>query len=385
MNKVAVLGAGMVGSAIALDLGLDFDVTVFDNDLNKLNKLKEKGTLKTLPIDIKDKLTLITELAKFEAVICAVPGFMGYETLKTVIESGKDVVDISFFPEDPFQLDDLAKEKNVTAIIDCGVAPGMFNIILGHYNTMMEIDEFTCLVGGLPIKRNWPYQYKAPFSPTDVIEIYTRPVRLVENGRVVTKEALSDPEFIDFDEVGTLEAFNSDGLRTLLTTISIPYMKEKTLRYPGHIEYIRVLRDSGFFSDEPIEVDGNKICPVDLTEKLLFPKWKLEENEAEFTIMRIIIRGIEPIHSATGGEQNKKIQYTYNLFDKFDEKTKTSSMARTTGYTCTAAARLLFNGKFSRKGICPPEYLGENEDCFNFVMDELKKRNINYKLIKMDY
>ncbi len=177
--------------------------------------------------------------------------------------------------------------------------------------------------------REWPYEYKAVFSPIDVIEEYIRPARYVQNGTVVTREALSDAELIHFNEVGTLESWNSDGLRSLIKTMAhIPDMIEKTLRYPGCVEYLKVLRETGFFSYEEMEIKGVKIRPIDLTAKLLFPKWKLKPGEEEFTVMRIRIAGEE-------NGQSKKIQY--DLLDRTDRATSTLSMARTTGYTCTAA------------------------------------------------
>ena len=202
-----------------------------------------------------------------------------------------------------------------------------------------------------------------------MIEEYTRPARYVENGNIITKPALSDTEYLEFDEVGTLEAFNTDGLRSLMFTMKIPNMIEKTLRYPHHIEYIKVLKDSGFFSEEEIEFRGQFIKPLEFTSKILFDKWKLNEDDDEFTVMRIIIEG---------EKDNKPKKYIYNLFDKNDKATKTSSMARTTGYTATAVANLFLNGFFNRKGIIPPEYLGEDEKSFNFIIDYLKERNIYY-------
>src|SRR6185295_12559121 len=216
----------------------------------------------------------------------------GFQTVKTVIEAGKNMVDISFFAEDSFLLDELAKQKGVTIVIDCGVAPGMANVLLGHHNESMQIELYECLVGGLPVVREWPYEYKAVFSPVDVIEEYVRPARFVQNKMLVTREALSDPELIQFDEIGTLESWNSDGLRTLLKTMpDIPNMIEKTLRYPGCIDYLRVLRETGFFSKEPIVINGTSIRPIDVTAQLLLSKWKLMPGEEEFTVMRIRIEG----------------------------------------------------------------------------------------------
>jgi lysine 6-dehydrogenase len=368
-QKVVVLGAGMVGSAIALDLFANYDVTAVDLDENRLLKLHASG-IKTKAINLSDKNSVKNLVKDFDLVAGAVPGFMGFETLKTVIECGKNIVDISFFGEDPFELDNLAKENNVTAVVDCGVAPGLSCIILGYYSKRMDIELFKCFVGGLPFKRTWPFQYKAPFSPIDVIEEYTRPARLRLNGAEIIKEALSEREYIEVENIGTLEAFNTDGLRTLLKTMKIPTMIEKTLRYPGHTDAIKVLKQTGLFGSEEIDVNGKLIKPVDLAAKLLFPLWQLEENEREFTYLQLHIKG---------KDAGIKKEYVYKLFDIFDDKTQTSSMARTTGYTCTAAANLILNGDYSGKGIIPPEFLGEEEDCFRKIIDYLKERNVVLK------
>ena len=271
MQNIAVLGAGRVGNAIARDLSSMYSVTAFDISLSNLAELENWPEIQTSKVDLQ--LNDFKELLKgFNLVISAVPGFMGFETLKKVIQCRKNVVDISFFPEDPFVLDELAKQMKVCAVVDCGVAPGMGNIILGRYNEVMKVQSYECLVGGLPEIREWPFQYKAGFSPIDVIEEYIRPARYVKNGALIVREALSDPELIDFDKVGTLESFNTDGLRSLIKTMEIPDMIEKTLRYPGSLEPLRVLRDCGLFSDKPLDVNGLQVRPVDLTSKLLFPK-----------------------------------------------------------------------------------------------------------------
>ena len=247
----------------------------------------------------------------------------------------------------------------------------MGNIILGHHYNRMSVEKFECLVGGLPTKREWPWQYKAVFSPIDVIEEYTRPARYIINGEIVTREALSEPEFIEFDEVGTLEAWNSDGLRSLLHTVPVPNMIEKTLRYPGTIDYLRMMREAGFFSYEEVDVKGVKIRPVDLTSALMFPKWKLKEGEEEFTIMRIKVEG------RNNGITEK---YTYNLFDSYDRKSGITSMARTTGYTCTAVANLMLEGMFIQPGINPPEFVGKTPGHLNFILEYLKQRNVVYRM-----
>ncbi len=370
MQKITVLGAGMVGRAMAIDLARDYEVTSADLSATNLKKLESYG-IHTRQTNLWDAHNIREVIAGADLVVGAVPGFMGFQTLKTVIEAGKNCVDISFFDEDLFLLDELAREKGVTAVMDVGVAPGMDNILLGYHNKRMQVDRFVCLVGGLPSERKWPFEYKAPFSPSDVLEEYTRPARYVRDGQMITMPALSEPELMDFEGVGTLEAFNSDGLRSLIRTMpDIPNMVERTLRYPGHIELMRVLRASGFFSKTAIDIDGHPVRPLDLTSKLLFPYWELGPEEEEFTVMRVVIEGMQDGEPAS---------YTYELLDRYDPETRTSSMSRTTGYTCTAAARLVLHGAFDRKGIFPPEFLGEEEDHVRFIMHHLKDRGVVYK------
>ncbi|MEO8231549.1 MAG: saccharopine dehydrogenase C-terminal domain-containing protein [Ignavibacteriota bacterium] len=370
--KVLVLGSGLIGRPMAVDLAKDklFDVTVADLSKKNLNKIPAEFPIKKIVKDISNLKELKPLLKKYDIVLNAVPGFMGFNTLKEIIKAKINVVDIAFFPENPFELDELAKQNNVTAVVDCGVAPGMSNLLCGYVNSILDkTDKILIYVSGLPVVREYPYEYKAGFSPIDVIEEYTRPARYIENGKLVIRPALSDPEFINFDKVGTLEAFNSDGLRTLADTLNAPNMKEKTLRYPGHIDKMLLLRESGFFSQNEIQINGIKLKPVDFTSKLLFPMWELKDGDKEFTVMRIIIEG---------EKNNKKIRYTYNLLDHHDEKTNTHSMARATGYTTTTVLRLMANGLFDRKGICPPEYIGQKHICVKFVLKELKKRGVVY-------
>ena len=373
--NVLVLGCGLVGRPMALDLANDesFNVTVADINLKNLKKIPASLPIKKMQKDLLNPDQLKSLFKKADIVVNAVPGFMGFNTLKEIIKAKKDVVDIAFFPENPFELDELAKQNNVTAVVDCGVAPGMSNLLAGYVDSILDKTETVLIyVGGLPVVREFPYEYKAGFSPIDVIEEYTRPARYIENGTLVIRPALSDPEFLNFDEVGTLEAFNSDGLRTLAVTLTAPNMKEKTLRYPGHIEKMRVLRESGFFSQDEIEVNGVKIKPIDFTSKLLFPMWELKEGDEEFTVMKIIVEG---------EKDKKKIRYTYNLLDRHDKKTNIHSMARTTGYTTTTVVRLLAKGMFDKKGICPPEYIGQKSECVDFVLNELKEKGVIYNQV----
>jgi lysine 6-dehydrogenase len=367
--NIAVLGAGMVGRAIALDLAKAHDVTSFDLNAIHLEEIKKDNpAVSIVSCDLTAYKEYPNYLNSFEMVVTAVPGFMGYKTLEAVISAGKNVVDISFFPENIASLKTLAKKMNVTAVMDCGVAPGMSNIILGRYNEEMKVRSFRCYVGGLPVERKPPFQYKAPFSPVDVIQEYIRPVRLKEGGEIVTKDPLSDREMLLFDEVGELEAFNTDGLRSLVETMAhIPEMKEKTLRYHGHVDLIKAMQEAGFFDSTLLRFDSVDISPLEFTSSLLIRQWKLEPGEKEFTVMKVIVEGDERL-------------VEYDLLDYYDPETNVSSMGRTTGYTCTAVVNLIEKGYFTEKGLFPPEYIGKDKASFDFILSYLKERGVNWRM-----
>ena len=373
--RILVLGGGLVGGPMARDLATDerFEVTVADASERALSRVRARSPrVQTVHQDLSGPAEVTRLVSNFDWALNAVPGFMGYRTLEAILQAGKSVVDIAFFPEDPFELDALAREKGSIAVVDCGVAPGMSNLLSGYVDSLLdETESILIYVGGLPELREWPYEYRAGFSPVDVLEEYTRPARYVEHGHLVVRPALSDAELIDFPGIGTLEAFNSDGLRSLAHTLAVPNMKEKTLRYPGHIEKMAVLRASGFFSKDPIEINGTSVRPLDFTSKLLFPMWELEDGMVDLTIMQVIVEGTR---------QGRKVRYTYDLLDRYDEATGVHSMARTTGYTATSVLRMLIDGIYTEPGISPPEYLGRQEGCAQAVLAGLKSRNIEYRL-----
>jgi lysine 6-dehydrogenase len=247
-QKIVILGGGMIGSAMAMDLKRTdrHDVTVAELRPEVRKRLEARHGVATRAADLS-RPEAITELVRdYDLVLGALPSVYGYRTLEAVIAAGKDYCDISFMPENALELDARARAAGVTAVVDCGIAPGVSNVMAGFADA--RLDPFQSLeiyVGGLPRERRWPYDYKAGFAPFDVIEEYTRPARIVAHGRVVVKEALSEPERMDFPGIGTLEAFNTDGLRSLVHTLKVPFMKEKTLRYPGHIQLMEAFRETG--------------------------------------------------------------------------------------------------------------------------------------------
>lgn len=360
MSKIAILGAGMVGRTIAIDLNENgHNVTSFDINVDNLNKLSTHEKIEIKQVDFTS-MNYEFYLNEFDLIVNAVPGFIGYRVLKNIIEGAKkNCVDISFFPEKIDELDALAKENGVFAIMDCGIAPGMSNLILGRESQNMKVEFFKFYVGGLPQERILPFEYKAPYSPVDVIEFNIRPARMRINGRNVKASPLSEVEKINFRNVGTLEAFNTDGLRNLLDSFpDIPNMIEKTLRYPGYAEKITMLKSMGFFNKENINN----------TAKVLIDAWKSSPEDKDFVAMTVMIAGKD-------NEDNRKT-VTYNLLDYHDGEF--SAMSRTTAYTCTAMVRWVLDNQVEL-GVYSPEVIGKSEAAFNSIMEHLKDKNVKWE------
>lgn len=372
MVKIAVLGGGLVGTPMALDLNMDENIEVKLADINvqNLNRAKSEG-IECFQMDVLEGSNLETFIEDVDYVINALPGEIGYQSLKRCVLKGKSGIDIAFYPEDFSELNEIAIENGASWIVDMGVAPGMSHLLSAYATTQLdETDEIKIYVGGLPKDTHSYWQYKAPFSPSDVLEEYTRPARFVRNGEEISMPALSEPEIIEFPVVGKLEAFNSDGLRSLIKSLNVENMIEKTLRYPGYIEKINVLKETGLFSQIEINLNGCKIKPLDVVSQLLFDQWKLEENEVDFTVMQIRVKG------KMKGEEKEIV---YDLYDEYDPATAIHSMARTTGYTATSALGAMIDGLFNIPGVHPPEFLAFYENVVSDILDRLKKRGVLYK------
>lgn len=368
MKMIAVCGAGLVGSLIARELASDgkYEVTVYDKDIDRL---KPNVGMVRRQADLLDANTVATIAKRSDVVVVAVPGWLGNHVVGVVLDMRKPVVDISFSPEDPYEHFKQSVKAGVPAIVDCGVAPGMSNLFVGMATDEMEkVDDITVMVGGLPLKRTWPFDYRLVFSLTDVIEEYTRPSRYIQNGQMIVRPALSEAEYVNLPRVGTLEAFNTDGLRTLLRTMTAPNMKEKTLRYPGHIEKMKVFREAGFFDDVNINIGGDNMNPRKLTEKLFAKHWNLPKDEDEFTVMQVEVIG------KTKGLTRRIV---WDLYDQTDPVTRDTSMARTTGLPAVAMARMLADYRFTQAGVWPLEELGRRNTYGDDIVSFLRSRGVS--------
>jgi len=374
MARAVVLGAGMVGAVVAADIAADdrFEVAIADRSDENLARAAAHRMERCDPVvaDLADPAVVHRLAAEADLVLGALPSHLGYRAVEAVIEAGKPYSDISFMAENALKHDAKAKNAGVACVVDIGVAPGMSNLLAGAAAHRMErCDRIEIYVGGLPVERRWPFQYKAGFAPADVVEEYTRPSRIVERGEVVVRPALTEPELMDFPRIGTLEAVNTDGLRTLADTLDVPNMVEKTLRYPGHYELMRIFRETGLFSKEPIEVSGQRVVPLEVTSALMFPKWTYEEGERDLTVMAVIAEGVL---------DGKPARIRWDLYDEYDPVQKATSMSRTTGFPCAIVARLLHEGKITTPGVLPPEKLGAVPGVLEAVFEELGKRGVRY-------
>ncbi len=371
--KAVQIGGGLVGQVIAADMMKEFEVTVVDLDAGALGEVERKCPgVRTALAPATDPDRLAPLLGDADIVTAGVPGRFGFEMMRTVINLGKNLVDISFMVEDFEELDGLAREKGVTVIPDMGVAPGMSNFLMGRGASLLdEVEDAFIFVGGIPAKAFPPFNYQVTWSPKDCIEEFTRPVTIVKDYRQELVEATSGLHLRDVPGVGTLEAFYTDGLRSLPRNIRARNLGEMTLRWPGHVEQMRLLRSMGLFEETPRTLGGKEVVPLEVAADLLFPMWKMEpeKGDRDLTVMEVDVHGFKGPDEMT---------LSWRLLDHFDEKTWNTSMSRCTGCSCAIFARAVAQGFVKQKGVLPAEKLAHDDALYRFVMEEHRKRRIKY-------
>ncbi|MGB9740534.1 MAG: saccharopine dehydrogenase C-terminal domain-containing protein [Candidatus Bathyarchaeia archaeon] len=374
LMDVLILGCGNIGAAAAEDLAksaFSAEVVLADKDEAKAKKVAEKigrSNVSWIRLDASKRNELVNALGKFDLILGFLPGNLGYSLIEACIKAEKDLVDVSYTSQDPLRLNEEAVKADVTIVPDCGLAPGISNIIVGYAAKKLDnVQKIHIMVGGLPEKPIPPIDYIITWSPESLIDEYTRKARIVIKGKTVEVEALSGIEEVNFPGVGKLEAFYTDGLRSLLKTFSgVDEMWEKTLRYKGHAKKIELLKALGFFEDEEVDVDGVKISPKRFTARLFLKKlWK--PNVKDVVALKVEVLGLRA---------EKKIQHVYRLLDFYDVKSGTTAMARTTAYPASIVAQMLLKGAVKAKGVVPPEKLGMGATFFTSFLRELEKRGI---------
>lgn len=355
--EILILGAGNIGKAITYDLSKDYTVCVGDSNKTKLEEISNFANTKN--IDARNKKEMVETMKNFDLIVGALPGKLGFKTIEAAIEAGRDIVDVSFMPENPLSLDKKAKKENISIIVDAGFGPGVSNLLMGRIACEMDkLKKAIIRIGGLPKRPKPPLFYKITWSPYDLIEEYTRKARLKKNGKLIEVDPLKDIKKVKI-KGKEFEEFYSDGLRTLLQTIDVDTLEETTLRWKGHLQKMKVLRDLGFLKP------GN----LDHTLDVILPYMKFKGKD--FSIMDI---------KAEGFKNGENTNIHYYFYDEADEKF--SSMARSTGFSTAAMVRLLIKNSLEC-GVIPPEKLGENITFYKEIVSSLKEKGI--KLEKTRY
>ncbi len=370
--KVLVLGAGRMGRAITFDLARSKEVEeviLADIDIEKAKNAKISQKVRFEHIDVTDR-GIVELMKKCDSVISAVTYQHNFMLARAAIDAGVSFCDLGGnidIVEKELELNEKAKKAGITIIPDCGLAPGITNILAFHgAKKFDEINEIHLRVGGIPQNPEPPLGYKILFSVQGLINEYTGKARVIRNGKIMEVDPLTEIEEIEIQPFGKLEAFQtSGGTSTLCNTFKgkVKELDYKTIRYPGHCEKFGVMMDLGLASQEAIEVDGQMVKPRDILAALM--NTKLADKDAkDVVILRV---------SISGKKEGKKKKIVYNLIDYFDENNNISAMMRTTAYPASIIAQMLANGRIKERGALPPE-LCVPADLF---LAELKKRGIN--------
>ncbi len=372
--KIIVLGCGNIGSVVGKDLAESLpsiEIVMADISKDRAEKIVSRinrNNVSWIQIDASSYRKLRSTLKKFDVAVGALPGSMGFQSCKASIAAGVDMIDFSYMPEDALALNRQALKANVCVIPDCGMSPGLSNILVGHaLNNLDRIKSIHIFTGGLPEKPVPPLGYVITWSIHDLIDMYSRRVNLVRESKIKQVEAMNGLEKRMIPKVGRLEAFYTDGLRTLLHTVAdAEEMWEKTLRYPGHIAKIKLLRECGFFDEKPITIGNTTVSPRELTARLLEKKLMMPK------IRDVAIVSVEII----GVKDGREMEYIYRMLDRYDEKHRVTAMARTTAYTASVVTKLIVSKVIKEKGVIPPEKLGSNNLLYEKFWNEMKKRGI---------
>jgi len=371
--KIIVLGCGNIGSVIARDVAENLpssQVVIADVDRKRVREVASGINLENvdwMQVNATNHSELSSKMKSFEVAVCALPGRLGYRACKAAISAKVSMVDVSYMPEDVMALNIPALKAGISVVPDCGMSPGLCSMFVGRGASQLdEVEKAHIFNGGLPEKAVPPLGYIITWSVRDLIDMYSRKVSIVKEGKIIQAEAMSELEEIEFPGVGKLEAFLTDGLRTLLYTVKAREMWEKTLRYPGHAARIELLKALGFFDPERVDVAGANVEPREVSAKLFERKLKRRDVH-DIVIMLIKVSGLK---------DDRHIRYVYRVFDRYDEKRQVTSMARTTAYTASIVTQLMARKEIAEKGVIPPEKLGMNKAIFGKLMSAMEKKRV---------
>ncbi|MEM3165763.1 MAG: saccharopine dehydrogenase C-terminal domain-containing protein [Candidatus Methanomethylicia archaeon] len=366
MDDVVLIGFGNIGRAVVFDLvKSNIHPLVVDVDNEKLKIASREFGLETLNLDVSNPL-LIDRLKGFNVAITALPGAIAYRVLNNLLNLGINVVDVSYFPESPWSLDPIAREKNVVLILDAGFAPGLTNILLGYFHSMYGgLNIGRIYVGGISLDSTVPLGLVLTWSVEDLIDEYIRPARAILNGSEVNLDPLSNTGEIEIPGVGVFEYFVSDGIRTMLKTFNgSSELIEYTLRYKGHLEIMRSLKKIGLLSYDSLNIDGVKIKMNILTAKIL---------------NKIMVRNVpDRVVMYIEAFSNSNIHRKFIMDLCYDFNLNITAMAKTTGFTQSSIAKMVIDNIIVDKGLLPPEFIGINLKYFEVFKRLIDDRGLKF-------
>src|SRR6478672_10613200 len=335
--RMLVLGAGLQGSACAYDLLQDKEVTevrLADLHVGHIPDFLASYSgprLIPTPLDVRDHDAVLGIMRQCDAVMSAIPYYYNFDLAKLAVDAGVHFCDLGGNTEIVFkqkELDAEARRKNITVVPDCGLAPGMVNILAEYGISQLDtVDSVKIFVGGLPQHPEPPLNYQIVYSLEGALDYYTTLSWVLRDGKRTQVKALSEREPVEFPApAGALEAFHTaGGLSTMAFRYegTIPEMEYKTLRYPGHAETMQTIRELGLLDTEPVEVNGLKVVPRDAFMAIVGPRLTKREGR-DLVALRVVVSGTK------GGKQKT---LTWELIDRYDERHHVSAMMRTTGYS----------------------------------------------------
>jgi lysine 6-dehydrogenase len=344
-----------MGTAIARDLVKSREVQevlVCDIDGKRLDSLERAERSSKLSVkrhDVRHLSETVRLLRMFDIGVGALPHGLSEYAINSTLKARVNFVDLIFgWRFNQGKIHATARREGITILPACGLAPGLTNILaMDAADRMQRVDEVHLKVGGVPERPKPPLNYRIVFSFEAVLEEYTRKARIVKNGRVTEVDALTGLETITFPQpIGKCECFYTDGLSTLTQTMKgVQEMDEKTIRWPGHADQIRTLRECGLLEDHPAYVDGHRVVPRHFVSEILSERIKLGK-ERDLTLLRVDVNG---------KSEGRRVHKRYQMIDHYDPRGKLTSMARTTAFPCSVAVQMLGAGLIHEKGLIPPE------------------------------
>ena len=360
-GRFIVVGLGNVGLRVLWDLTRHgHEVVGVDSSYEAVERARSMGLNAELG-DVAAVSKLAGRIGRVDAVVSALPGAIGFNVVKSLVELGFSVVDVSFFPEDPWPLHELALSRGVTVVVDAGIAPGLSNFLVGAGVRRTGSRRVRIFVGGISARPDSnPLGLAATWSTEDLLEEYRRPARYIRDGRVHSVSPLeATPGQVEVPGVGVLEYFPTDGLRTLLKTYGdMEFMAEYTLRWPGHLNLMKTLASLGFLGDQNISVQGCVITP----------------RACLASVLRSGLRGVRDIVVLMVELSNGEGTLRFRSVVKSDENW--SAMSKGTGSFQAVVAELLHEGRLGR-GLVVPEEIGRDPELASSVMRKLSLRSIH--------